>query len=102
MRLSVSAARNGALVINMVLTAARRASVWVVFIFIMLLLSVDGCWFLTLETNYRMHQLPAMGCNPTGQFGELSGEDQLGLNLNSPNPLRSDEHTSELQSPCNL
>ena len=65
MRLSVSAARNGALVINIVLTAARRASVWVVFIFILFLLSVIGYWLLTLETQCGMRRFMAMGCNPT-------------------------------------
>jgi hypothetical protein len=59
MRLSVSAARNGALVINIVLTAARRASVWVVFIFIIFLLSFVV--FLASDTGDTLPDVPAHG-----------------------------------------
>jgi hypothetical protein len=51
MRLSVSAARTGELVINIVLTVAMRANVWVGFIFIIFIFQLLRCWFLTLEAR---------------------------------------------------
>src|ERR1017187_4853339 len=86
MRLSVPAARNGALVINIVLTAARRASVWVVFIFIMLFFRLLRCWFLTLATHYAVRRPCAIRCNQKVSFGELPGENRFNLNLGSQNP----------------
>ena len=63
MRLSVSAARTGELVINIVLTTAASVKGNMVFIFISF---VYCLLFLTLEARYILREIFAMGFNPTG------------------------------------
>jgi len=80
MRLSVSEARTDGLVTNMAPAAMMSASGQVDFIFILLLLSVVGWLFLTLESHCQMRRLLAMGCNPTVHLGNCPAKtDQAEL-----------------------